>query len=236
MIVLAVGCHPDDLEISCGGTLRKYVEQGADVYMCHVANGCHGHVVIEPEELRRIRTLEAERAGAIIGAKEVFNLDVNDMEVNCHDLAVMDAMADIVRKVRPDVIIAHNKEDYMLDHEQASIIATNGAFCAGLNHRPRQFEAVSSFAPVFYMDTANGVNFEPTHYVDITGQMDVKLQAMECHESQVKWLREHDNIDILEKIRVHAQFRGFQCGVNYAEGFRPYNVSCRVPVGNLLPY
>ena len=45
MIVLAVGCHPDDLEISCGGTLRKYVEQGADVYMCHVANGCHGHEI-----------------------------------------------------------------------------------------------------------------------------------------------------------------------------------------------
>ena len=39
MRVLAVGCHPDDLEIACGGTLRKYVEQGAEVYTCHVANG-----------------------------------------------------------------------------------------------------------------------------------------------------------------------------------------------------
>ena len=38
MKVLAIGCHPDDLEIACGGTLRKYVEEGADVYMCHVAN------------------------------------------------------------------------------------------------------------------------------------------------------------------------------------------------------
>ena len=56
MKVLAVGCHPDDLEIACSGTLRKYVEQGAEVYMCHVANGCLGHVVIEPDELRVIRT------------------------------------------------------------------------------------------------------------------------------------------------------------------------------------
>ena len=55
MKVLAVGCHPDDLEIACSGTLRKYVEQGAEVYMCHVANGCLGHVIIEPEELRVIR-------------------------------------------------------------------------------------------------------------------------------------------------------------------------------------
>lgn len=51
MRVLAVGCHPDDLEIACGGTLRKYVEQGAEVYTCHVANGNQGHVVIEPEPL-----------------------------------------------------------------------------------------------------------------------------------------------------------------------------------------
>ena len=68
--VLAVGCHPDDLEIACSGTLRKYVEQGADVYMCHVANGCHGHVVIEPGPLAEIRAREAEAAGAIIGAQK----------------------------------------------------------------------------------------------------------------------------------------------------------------------
>ena len=46
MKVLAIGCHPDDLEIACGGTLRKYVENGAEVTMCHVANGDQGHVVI----------------------------------------------------------------------------------------------------------------------------------------------------------------------------------------------
>ena len=49
MIVLAVGCHPDDLEIACAGTLRKYVEQGAEVHMCHVANGNQGHVIIAPD-------------------------------------------------------------------------------------------------------------------------------------------------------------------------------------------
>ena len=130
MRVLAVGCHPDDLEIACAGTLRKYVEQGAEVYMCHVANGDQGHVVIEPQELAAMRTLEAENAGKIIGAKEVFNLNVSDLQVNSHDLDVMDAMADIVRFTRPDVIITHNDDDYMLDHKETSIIATNGSFCS----------------------------------------------------------------------------------------------------------
>ena len=235
MRVLAIGCHPDDLEIACGGTLRKYVEQGAEVYMCHVANGDQGHVVIEPQELAAIRTLEAENAGKIIGAKQVFNLDVSDLQVNSHDLDVMDAMADIVRFTRPDVIITHNDDDYMLDHKETSVIATNGSFCSGISHRPRKYDAFSSFIPVFFMDTLAGVGFQPTHYVDITNQIDTKIRALECHESQLKWMLEHDNIDFADMVRTCSKYRGYQCGVAYAEGFRPYNVYPRYSTKNLLP-
>ena len=235
MRVLAVGCHPDDLEIACAGTLRKYVEQGAEVYMCHVANGDQGHVVIEPQELAAMRTIEAENAGKIIGAKEVFNLNVSDLQVNSHDLNVMDAMADIVRFTRPDVIITHNDDDYMLDHKETSIIATNGSFCSGISHRPRKYDAFSSFIPVFFMDTLAGVGFQPTHYVDITNQIDTKIRALECHESQLKWMLEHDNIDFADMVRTCSKYRGYQCGVAYAEGFRPYNVYPRYSTKNLLP-
>ena len=235
MRVLAVGCHPDDLEIACGGTLRKYVEQGAEVHMCHVANGNQGHVVIEPEPLRVMRTLEAERSGAILGAKQVINLDVPDVEVNSRDWRVTDAMADIVRSVRPDVIITHNPDDYMLDHCETSIIATNGSFWSGLSHRERKYDAYSSFIPVFFMDTLAGVNFQPTHYVDITNQIDTKIKALECHESQLKWMLEHDNIDFADMVRTCSKYRGYQCGVAYAEGFRPYNVYPRYSTKNLLP-
>ena len=235
MRVLAVGCHPDDLEIACSGTLRKYVEQGADVYMCHVANGNLGHVVIEPGPLAEIRTKEAEAAGAIIGAKQVFNLNVGDMMVDSHDQDVIDAMADVVRFVRPDVIITHNDDDYMQDHTETSRIATNGSFCSGLSHRPRKYEAYNSFIPVFFMDTLAGVNFQPTHYVDITNQIDIKIRALECHESQLKWMSEHDNIDFADMVRTCSKYRGYQCGVAYAEGFRPYNVYPRYSTRNLLP-
>ncbi len=235
MIVLAVGCHPDDLEIACGGTLRKYVEQGAEVHMCHIANGNQGHVIIKPEELRIIRTREAENAGAILGARQVISLDVNDLEVNSHDFEIMDAMADVVRMVRPDVIITHNPDDYMTDHVETSLIATNGSFASGLSHRPRKYEPFSSFVPVFFMDTLAGVNFQPTHYVDITNQIETKLQALECHESQLKWMREHDNIDFADMVRTCSKYRGYQCGVAYAEGFKPYNVYPRYSTRHLLP-
>lgn len=85
MRVLAIGCHPDDLEIACGGTLRKYVEQGAEVVMCHVANGNLGHVEIEPDPLRAVRIQEAGQSGAVLGAREVISLDVGDLLPNRHD-------------------------------------------------------------------------------------------------------------------------------------------------------
>jgi LmbE family N-acetylglucosaminyl deacetylase len=147
----------------------------------------------------------------------------------------MDAMADVVRMVRPDVIITHNPDDYMLDHVETSIIATNGSFCSGLGHRPRKYDAFSSFIPVFFMDTLAGVNFQPSHYVDISKQIDVKLQALECHESQLKWMREHDNIDFADMVRTCSKYRGYQCGVAYAEGFKAYNVYPRYSTKRLLP-
>jgi len=58
MKVLAIGCHPDDLEIGCAGTLAKYKKLGHEVQAVHVCNGNLGHVVIEPDELRKIRIEE----------------------------------------------------------------------------------------------------------------------------------------------------------------------------------
>ena len=235
MRVLAIGCHPDDLEIACGGTLRKYVDQGAEVYMAHVANGNLGHVVIEPGPLAEIRTKEAERSGKILGAKEVFNINVGDMLPNSHNQDTIDAIADITRYVRPDVVITHNDDDYMQDHTETSRLVTNGTFCSGLSHRPRKYEPFSSFIPIFFMDTLAGVNFQPTHYVDITDQIDTKIKALECHESQLKWMFEHDHIDFADMVRTCSKYRGYQCGVAFAEGFKPYNVYPRYSTKNLLP-
>ena len=59
MNVLAIGCHPDDIEIACAGTMAKYAKAGHKVTVCHVANGNLGHEIIQPDELRDIRKKEA---------------------------------------------------------------------------------------------------------------------------------------------------------------------------------
>ena len=93
----------------------------------------------------------------------------------------------------------------------------------------------SSFIPVFFMDTLAGVGFQPTHYVDITEQIETKLAALRCHRSQLDWMLEHDNIDFADMVRTCSKYRGYQCGAAYAEGFRPYTVYPRMAAKNLLP-
>ncbi len=67
MNILAVGCHPDDVEIACAGTLAKCVKRGDRVTVCHVSNGNLGHVEIPPDTLAVMRKNEAKRAGALAG-------------------------------------------------------------------------------------------------------------------------------------------------------------------------
>ena len=79
------------------------------------------------------------------------------------------------------------------------------------------------------------MNFDPALYVDITSQIETKLQALAMHESQIKWMLEHDNIDFVDMVRTCSKYRGYQCGVPYAEAFRPYNVYQRYSTKHLLP-
>ena len=80
MNVLAIGCHPDDLEINCGGTLAKCVKRGDKVTMVTLANGSAGHKVYTKEEIVAIRLEEAKKAAAVIGA-EYICLGLDDMFV-----------------------------------------------------------------------------------------------------------------------------------------------------------
>ena len=141
----------------------------------------------------------------------------------------------LIEKHQPDVIITHNDEDYMQDHVETSRIAFNGSFVSSLAHKSVNFAAYDEFVPIYFMDTLGGVNFIPTHYVDITNQIETKLEALKKHESQIKWMFEHDHIDFIDMIRTCSRYRGYQSGVTYAEGFRPCIVYPRMTTKHLLP-
>ena len=85
------------------------------------------------------------------------------------------------------------------------------------------------------MDTLAGVGFQPEDYVDVTDEIEVKLKALNCHESQIKWMMEHDKIDFLDFVRTCSKYRGLQCSVPYAEAFTKCYTWPRMATKRLLP-
>lgn len=233
MRVLGVGAHPDDLEILCAGTLAKFASEGHHVTMCHVCTGDKGHFHIPPDELAKIRREEALCSAKIIGA-ESLTLGLPDCEVFV-DRPTLVLFIDLIRISKPDLIVTHSPTDYMPDHVAVSKLVYDASFHSGLpNFRTGQ-PAHEGVAPVFYMDNMAGVDFAPTEFVDITGFMDTKKAMMNCHQSQVVWLRDHDNLDVLGLIENSGDFRGQQCGVRFGEGFISSNRWPRLKPERLLP-
>jgi LmbE family N-acetylglucosaminyl deacetylase len=234
MRVLAIGCHPDDIEVSCAGTLAKYKKEGHEVIMCHVANGNMGHAVIMPEELRAIREKEAKRAGDVIGV-EILTCDLDDVKIYSGLKDQRDKVIDIIRYARPNLIITHSPSDYMPDHVEVSKLVFDATFIASIPHYETEQKSIAQITPLFYMDNLAGIGFNPTEYVDITDTMETKLEMLEMHVSQMKWMRDHDNIDFAEFVQTCARFRGLQSGVKYAECFTQCQAWPKMTTKRMLP-
>lgn len=233
MNVLAIGCHPDDIEINCAGTLAKCVKRGDNVTVCHVANGNLGHELIMPDELREIRINEAKSAGALAGIK-VITCDIGDCLVYEGSKEQRDKIVEVIREADPDFIITHAPNDYMPDHVAVSRLVFDASFVASVPHYSPCGKA-SKVTPIYYMDNLAGVGSVPTEYVDISEEIDLKLEMLECHESQLKWMRDHDHIDFADFVKTCAKYRGFQSNSDYAEGFTQCLVYPKIQAKRLLP-
>ena len=234
MNVLAIGCHPDDVEIACAGTLAKYVKRGDKVIVCHVSTGNLGHVIIPPDELTLIRAEEARKAGALAGI-EVISAGFNDLEIYDNNKEARDRLVDVIQYANPDVIITHNPDDYMPDHTATSKLVFDACFAATLPRYKSVSQGRARLVPVYYMDTLAGVNFNPTEYVDVSEEIDTKLEMLNCHASQIVWMRDHDHIDFPDMVKTCSRYRGFQCGADYAEGYRQCQVYLKGTTKRLLP-
>jgi len=232
--VLAVGAHPDDVEILCAGTLARFVDQGAQTVILTVMNGDKGAFDVPPEELARVRRSECQAAAEVIGA-EWMGLDVPDGTL-VWDRDLHARMIRAIQAADPDVIITHAPNDYMSDHTETSKAVANASFysvcpqfCADGG------KACDRVAPVYFMDTLCGVGFEPQEYVDIGDTLETKLAMYAKHESQHKYLSEREGTDFFDVIKTTAHFRGLQSGCDAAEAFRRYEVWPRLLTQRLLP-
>ena len=130
----------------------------------------------------------------------------------------------------------------MPDHTAVSRLVFDASFTATL---PNYHLSNSKFStnstlpaklvPIYYMDTLAGVNFVPTEFVDISDVIDLKIRMLNCHESQLVWMREHDGIDFADMVKTCSRYRGYQCGVGYAEGFLQAQYYLKGAAQRLLP-
>ena len=234
MNVLAIGAHPADVEMHCGGTLAKYAAEGHRIAIAVVCDGSGGLRRLPVEEARREREREVRQAAKLIGA-ETFHLHYPDHMIPM-DNSVLLRMTDVLRQVRANVVITHDPNDCFVDHQRTNKLVEEAIYLV-TQDRVETGHAPSPYHPtLFYLDTVTGLSFQPTDYVDVTEVMDSKRKMIECHQSQLELTPQYsDEPTIMEMTEVSARFRGIQCGVRYAEAFRQQLKWDRTMTWRVLP-
>ncbi|MFI5384728.1 MAG: PIG-L deacetylase family protein [Fimbriimonadales bacterium] len=231
--VLAVGAHPDDIEILCAGTLARCRARGDTVVMCIATNGDKGHKDIKPPALARIREAEARASATMLGAELIWLGFEDEFIYPDHDTRLR--FVQMIREARPDIIITHHPEDYHQDHRTVSELVFVSSFVAAIPNVETATANHGKIPALYYMDTLGGVGFMPSEYVNVTDTMALKCDMLRCHKSQLEWLHDYNGIDILDFMEVVARFRGLACGVRHAEGYTKAEVWPRVGAERVLP-
>ncbi len=165
MHILAIGAHPDDLEISVYGTLAAWAAMGAKLTLAIATDGAKGGA-LAADELKRLRRQEATDALAPLGRPHMLGFADGSLRA---DSALEDCLRALITDTAPDLILTHPPEDYHPDHR---------ALSAGVA------QAAGFAAPVLWMDTLNGTGFVPTHWVDVTPYWPAKEAAIRAHKTQ----------------------------------------------------
>jgi LmbE family N-acetylglucosaminyl deacetylase len=192
--VLAIGAHPDDLELAIGGTLARLARNGARVVMA---------VVSIPTDYE-VRRAEAQRSAGILGCELRFLIEdgckrIDDIK-NYQLVGLLDRA---VRELEPAAVFTHSACEFHRDH-----VAVHNACLS--TQRLKNFDFFH-FNPT--MTRAVPVAFHPRAYVDVTETIELKMQAIEAHASQFG-ARGLDT----ELFRDVARLNGRMAGVKYAEG------------------
>ncbi|MFZ1679453.1 MAG: PIG-L deacetylase family protein [Rhizobiaceae bacterium] len=199
MRILAIGAHPDDLEIYAFGTLGAWVEMGARLTLAVATDGARGGA-LPAARLRDIRQRETIAALAPLGCGEPVMLGFADGALSSTS-GLHAALTDLVADSRPDLILTHAANDYHEDHRALSAAV----------------DAAANFtAPVLAMDTMNGTGFAPTFWVDVTRHWPAKEQAIRTHQSQ-------DPERFIDACNRQGAFRAGECNgspQSRAEAFR----------------
>src|SRR5262249_20961508 len=201
--VLAVMAHPDDIEVTCAGTLILLKRAGWAVHLATMTAGDLGSMKHSRAAIAKIRKKEAAASAKLLGAGYSC-LGFDDLTVS-YDARSKRVVTGLLRAVRPDLMILHSPDCYMADHTESARIAREAAFAstipnwkASFNGRP--VKPCTSIPAILYADPidnidARGRRVPAPIVVDISSVLDQKEKMLAAHDSQRSWLREQHGED-----------------------------------------
>jgi len=225
--VMAVGVHHDDNEV-IAGTLKKYKLAGWRVVSVVVMD-CKSMEGRISAEHTKIREAESLAAAELLGIGCEF-LRLPEGQLDLHKADSLADLVGVIRKYRPQVVITHPPKDYHCEHEAASryvyeaVMRSSSAYI--------ETESVPVGRPKLYYKDSWFAPFTPEEYVDISEYIDLKLDMLRCHKSQLN----PDNPDegMIDFCKLRSRQRGIEAGVEYAEAFRIEPMQSAVRVSELL--
>jgi bacillithiol biosynthesis deacetylase BshB1 len=215
--ILAFGAHPDDIEISVGGTLISEVRQGKKVGLIDLTRGEMG-----TRGKVEIRNQEAEDARKIVGAVVRENLDMPDafLETNTVNL---EKIIRVIRKYQPDIVITNAPSDRHPDHGHAASLVVEACFKAGLRKYLIDGTGENAWRPRAVYQYMQFYHHKPDFVYDISVVIDQKLACVLAHKSQFYNPDSNEPETVIaspqfkENIRARASEYGLQAGFEFGE-------------------
>lgn len=219
--ILAVGSHPDDVELSCAGTIAKEVDRGKKVGILDLTRGELG-----TRGSAETRYEEATEAAKILGVKMRHNLEFSDgffQNNTAHQLEIIK----VLRKYRPEIVLCNAVEDRHIDHAKGAKLVSDACFLSGL----RKIETIldqekqQAWRPKQVLHYIQWKNLEPDVVVDISGYMDKKMEAVMAYKTQFYDQNSKEpetpisSSNFLDSITYRARDLGRLINKDHAEGF-----------------
>ena len=219
--ILAIGAHPDDVELGCGGTLAKLINEGKSVAVVDLTKGELG-----TRGTDETRKEEAEAASKILGISCRENLGMKDGFFQNEEQHQREVVK-IIRKYRPEIVFCNAIEDRHPDHAKGSKLVSDACFLAGLIKVETEMDGKQQEAwrPKQVFHYIQWKEIKPDFVVDISDFMDKKIEACLAFKTQFYNPNSKEPLtpiatkDFLESLTYRAQNLGRLSGCSYAEGF-----------------
>ncbi len=216
--ILAIGAHPDDVDMIAGGTLAKLADRGREIV---IADLTRGETATRGTAERRSR--EAAAAANVLGAAHRENLDLGDGVLE-NNMASRRKIIELVRTYRPVLLLTHHERDLHPDHAAAGRMVRDAFYPGGFSNFPADGSSWRPNELLFFMAHTP---FEPGFVVDISNYHDRKMNAVKCFVSQLHKPRSNEPATGISKpgflpaLEGRARYFGSLIGVEYGEPFLP---------------